>query len=71
MTSYRGTRDSGDTDCNSPEFLDASVGGSTETERAEAVVLPAKAGSHREFLGRPALRLIWLPASIDPANFRS
>ena len=69
MTSYRGPRDGGETDSNSPELLDASVCGSTEvSESGEANIappLPPKGGSHREFLGRPALRLMWMPVASD------
>ena len=65
MTPYRGPRDDGDTEYNSPAFLDAPVCGSPEREpdNADAGALPAKAGSHREFLGRPALRLMWMPVA--------
>jgi hypothetical protein len=66
MTSYRGTRDGGGPESGSPEFLDASVCGSTENSEgkaADASDLPPKGGSHRDFLGRSALQLMWMPVA--------
>jgi hypothetical protein len=67
MTSYRGTRDSGVPESDSPESFDASVCGSTESAESgnEDVASDPqpKGGSPREFLGRSALRLMWMPVA--------
>jgi hypothetical protein len=65
MTSYRGTRNDGGTDSNSSESLDAPVCSSPDqSSNEEASALPPRSGNPREFLGRSALRLLWLPAHI-------
>jgi hypothetical protein len=61
------------TDSSCPKFLDASVCGFPENPEngdADVVSAPPKSGNQRVFLGRAALRLIWLPASIEGGSLR-